>query len=490
MIPIPAMPLGDVVAHAMPLLFLAVVAMLLLVASCFWRPAGGGAERGADVSVIGAVLGCLIAGGLAWVRFRGQEVPQTAMLFAFDRIGWLGGLFLLAATIPTLLLAGPYLRERRLPLPEFVALVLFGVVGMWTMILTTHLVMIFLGLETLSLAAYVLAGYHRAARPSIEAGVKYFLLGAIAAGFLLFGLAFLYGGTGSFDLRTIAQTVFAEITGFHRLYTLIGIALICVGLAFKIGAVPFQFWTPDVYTGAPLPVTIFFATAVKIGAFCVFWRVGEAVTPMLGGVWQQAMWGLAVATMLLGNLAALAQDDLKRMLAYSSIAHAGYALIALVIGHGASLFFYLAAYAIMTIGAFATLMALGSEGRERTTLADVAGLGTTHPRHAFVLALFLFSLAGIPPTVGFFAKYYLFQAAIGGEQVTLVVIAVINSVVSVAYYVRPVVVMYFRPVPEQGVRPLALTGGMRFVIGLSLAGVVGLGLFPSRLLALIAQIWR
>lgn len=464
--------------HAVPILFLFGLATILLMADLWWR------EHDRTPLTIAAVIGISFAGVLAWVRWQGAATAKNVAMLQFDRITWMGGIIILLSALLTIIPAASYLRHRRLPIGEFLALMLYGVVGMWVMIATTHLLMVFLGLETLSLAAYVLAGYHRTERRSIEAAMKYFLLGAVAAAFFLFGLAFIYGGTGTLDLMVIAQIIAGSQATIDRLYTVMGIAFLLVGIGFKIAAVPFQFWAPDVYEGAPLPVTAFFATGVKAGAFIVLWRVADSLAAMATVPWHEVIWGLAVLTMTIGNLAALVQDDVKRMLAYSSIAHAGYALVAIHVMGGASLLFYLVGYTIMTVGAFAAVTALGTETQERTALANFSGLGTRSPWLAAAFAVFLLSLAGVPPTVGFFAKYYLFQSAIGAGQLWLVIIGVLNSVLSVAYYVRPIVVMYFRPAPEGAPTHFAVPMGVNIVMVITLTAVVGLGLFPSPLLTL------
>ncbi|MBI2346545.1 MAG: NADH-quinone oxidoreductase subunit N, partial [Deltaproteobacteria bacterium] len=381
-----SIPWIQLVSHAVPILFLCALATVILVADLWWR------EHDRTPLLGAAVIGCLFAAG-------------------FDRLTWMGGIVVLIAAALTICAAGAYLRERRLPMGEFLALFLYGVAGIWLMIATTNLLMIFIGLETLSLSAYVLAAFHRAERRSVEAGIKYFLLGSVAAAFLLFGIAFLYGGTGTTDLQAMAQVIGGTQGAMERVYSVIGAALILVGLGFKIAAVPFQFWTPDVYEGAPLPVTAFFATGVKAGAFLVLWRAAEALTTLGGPAWTSVVTVLAVATMTVGNCAALMQEDVKRMLAYSSIAHAGYALIGVLVMGGAPLLFYLTAYTVMTMGAFAVVIALGTEAKERTAIFAFAGLGSDRPWLAAAMTLFLLSLAGVPPTVGFFAKYYLFQAA-------------------------------------------------------------------------------
>lgn len=465
----------------LPLLVLVGVALVVLLLDLLPRRASGGF----------VLIGIVAVAVLASRQWALAAAPVPIALLYFDRVSWIGALLVLGIAFCTLCVAPRYLRARELPRGEFSALLLFGVVGLWIMMATHHLALLFVGIETLSLAAYVLAAYHRREPRSIEAGIKYFLLGAVGAAFLLFGLAFLYGGAGTLDLLQIATLRdLTLVPDASQLYLKIGVACLLVGFAFKISAFPFQFWTPDVYTGAPLPVTAFFATAVKAGAFIALWRIALAVAPIVGATWQPLFWGAAVATMCIGNLMALTQEDMKRMLAYSSIAHAGYALIALVIMGSdatvvASLLFYLIAYSLMTLGTFAVLQALGRGDQEETTLGRVAGLASRRPGLAAVYALFLFSLAGFPPTIGFFAKYYLFTQAMAAGATWLVIIAVLNSVVSVAYYVQPIVVMYFRPQPEGALELSPLDRGLRVVLAITGLGVLGWGLFPASLLKLL-----
>jgi len=478
--------------QAAPLLFFTGVAIALLFVNLMGRD-----QQFRGLAALVAFIGTVLTMALIVPRWLGGAEPVAIAFWYFDRLSWAAALLLLGTTALAIPLAPAYLRDRKLPQGEYLALLLFATFGMWCMVATHHLFIIFLGLETMSLAAYVMAAFHRTERNSIEAGIKYFVLGAVAAAFLLFGLAFLYGGTGTLDLLRYAALDFSALESSQRIYTLVGVACVLIGFAFKVAAFPFHWWAPDVYKGAPLPVTAFFATGVKAGAFIALWRVAEGVAGFGGAAWDHLFWWAAVLTMTLGNLAALTQEDLKRMLAYSSIAHAGYALMALAIVRisggvvVSSLLFYLIAYTLMTIGAFAILIALGTKEKEQTMLSHVAGLAGRRPGLAAAFTVFLLSLAGIPPTIGFFGKYYLFQSAMGAGLTGLVVIAVLNSVVSVAYYVRPIVVMYFRPEPtaaEGGsVAAINLTRGVQAVIVVTLLGVLAWGLFPSQLLRLLLQ---
>lgn len=484
---------AELASQGLPLFLLTGVATLVLFLELFRAPHAAEAATWRSPAALVAMLGTLLVMWLIVPRWIDATNPASLALWWFDRIAWVGALIILTATLCAMLLSTHYLRARHLPHGEYLALTLFGAVGLWCMIATHHLIMIFIGLEILSLAAYVMAAYARAEKSSLEAGIKYFLMGAVASAFLFFGLALLYGGTGTLDLVHYQSLAASALEPIDQLYTKIGLACVLIGFCFKIAAVPFHWWAPDVYTGAPLPVTAYFATAVKAGAFLALWRLTDAIVGITGVEWQGLLWWLAVATMTLGNLAALTQTDMKRMLAYSSIAHAGYALIALVIvRHGGdaaitSLLFYLVAYTCMTVGAFAVLIAIGTATEERTLLDDVAGFSRRRPGLAAAFAIFLLSLAGIPPTIGFFGKYFLFQAAIGAGETWLVIIAVLNSVVSVAYYVRPIVTMYFRSDSVHSDALGRIPNGVRVVIAVALLAVMLCGLFPSGLLRLLTQ---
>lgn len=481
-----------------PFLLLVVTGFAVLLADIF-STRDKDEPNAVSLSVIIAFVGVLLAKWLIlprWLATENSPVGELA-LWQFDRVSLFTMGLVLGITLLTILFSPSYLRDRRLPRGEFFGLVILGVAGMWAMVATHHLIMVFIGIETLSLAAYVLAAFHRSEERSLEAGMKYFVLGSLAAAFLLFGLAFIYGGSGTLDLLELRSMSFEMLDQSHRIFSYLGIVFLMVGLAFKIAAAPFQWWAPDVYTGAPLPVTAFFATAVKVGAFAVLWRIADALVGFTGEIWTNVMWWVAVMTMTVGNLAALAQDDVKRMLAYSSVAHAGYTLIAIAVVPTndpmvvSSLLFYLVAYSLMTVGAFTVLIALCKPDSERTSLHNLAGLAGRHPALAGMLALFLLSLAGLPPTIGFFGKYYIFQTAIGAGETLLVIVAVLNSVLSVAYYVRPIVVMYFRPEPQDSsmlATSSGLTIGIRVVLVLTGFGVLAYGIFPTVLLKWLVKL--
>ena len=361
---------------------------------------------------------------------------------------------------------------------EYYALVLFSTTGMLLLASAGDLIVVFLALELMSLSLYVLAGFFKTRLVSGEASMKYFLLGAFASSFLLYGIAMLYGATGSTNLDRIAGSPAAR--DGDPLY-LVGLALLLVGFGFKISTVPFHMWAPDVYEGAPTSVTALIATGSKAAAFAALIRVLVVALRGLQPDWTALLWSLAVVTMTLGNLAALAQANLKRMLAYSSIAHVGYMLVGLVAG-GASgagaVLFYLLAYTFTTIGAFGVLALCQRAGEEAVEVGEYAGLARRNPVLAATLALFLLSLIGIPPLAGFVAKFYLFGAAVRGGHVWLAVIAVLNSAVAAYYYLRVLVYMYMRE-PEAGGAGYVPSFAGGLALAIALIGVVALGVMPA-----------
>ncbi len=395
----------------------------------------------------------------------------------------------------TILLSMGYLHNAAPDQGEYYSLVLFSVLGMMLMAAGGDLIVIFLGLETFSLALYTLAGFRKTELRSNESALKYLLLGAFASGFFLYGIALIYGATGTTILRQI--TAFLADGHPPEPLFLIGGGLLLVGFGFKIASVPFHMWAPDVYEGAPTSVTAFMIAGTKAAAFAAFLRVFLLALPALHMRWSAAIWVLAVLTMTVGNLVALVQSNIKRMFAYSSIAHAGYLLVALVAGGSsgiASILFYLVAYALMNLGAFAVIIAVQDGERERLLLTDYAGLGWQRPVLAACMAVFMFSLSGIPPTAGFMGKLYIFSAALAGDYPGLAVIGVLNSVISVYFYLRVIVIMYMSeaasPLPDRsrGQAPaVPASAAAVLAVLVSVLGTLHLGLFPARLLDLARQ---
>jgi NADH-quinone oxidoreductase subunit N len=360
-------------------------------------------------------------------------------------------LFLITAGL-SILMSIRFLEREGFEYGEYYILLLFATVGMMFMASAADLIIIFLGLETFSLAIYVLAGFFRTQPKSNEASLKYFLLGAFSAGFLLYGIALIYGATGTTNLKGIYEFVSKN----HFLsdpLLLIGMALLIVGFGFKVASVPFHMWTPDVYEGAPTSVTAFMSVGAKAAGFAAFLRVFLYSMSSLQTDWVWILWVLAVLTMTLGNLVAIAQKNIKRMLAYSSIAHAGYILVAMVAASEvstASILYYLLAYAFMNLGAFGVVILYGRKGEENILITDYSGMASRYPLLAAAMAIFMFSLAGIPPTAGFVGKFYIFSAAIKAGYIGLAIIGVLNSALSVYFYLRVTVMMYMRnPEKEQ-----------------------------------------
>ena len=428
-------------------------------------------------------LGGVVAAAAVLLLNRGQaEIAFGGMLAADGFAFFCNLIFLLVAGL-TLLISIAYIRKTGLEHGEYSALLLFSTLGMMIMASSLDLMTIFLGLETLSIPLYILAGFLREQRKSNEAALKYLLLGAFASGFLLYGIALVYGATGSINLPRVAQALASGQVSSPTLLS-IGMGLLIVGFGFKVAAVPFHMWAPDVYEGAPTSVTAFMIAGTKAAAFAAFLRILMTGLPALQPDWSRVLWVLAVLTMTVGNVAAIAQTNIKRMLAYSSIAHAGYLLVALVtgtkLGSGAILF-YLAAYACMTLGAFAAIVALAHREQERLTIGEYAGLGLTRPALGAAMALFMFSLAGVPPTAGFMGKLYIFSAAVQAGQIGLAVIGVLNSVISAFYYLRITVVMYMSPGKSEPA-PDPLAPALSLALAITAAGTLLLGLLPSRVL--------
>jgi NADH-quinone oxidoreductase subunit N len=464
----------------LPVLFVTGLAFLVLILDLFLS----GSDR--EVLAWPSVVGLAIAGIGALVLWGSPPTDTLASSFRLDNYALFFDVILCLGSAIALLMSVEYLETTGIRTGDYYTLALFATAGMMLMAGANDLVVVFLGLEVMSVAVYVLAGIQRDSLRSNEAALKYFLLGAFATGFLLFGIALVYGATGTTRLDLIAERIASAASGENRALLLPGVVLLLVGFGFKVAAVPFHVWTPDVYEGAPTSVTAFMAVGVKAAAFAAFGRVFLSSLAGIADEWRWLVAALAVATMTLGNLLAISQSNIKRMLAYSSIAHAGYLLVALVAGGtsgGSALLFYLLAYGLMNLGAFAVVIALAKRGETSEEIERFAGLGFRHPALGAAMGVFLLSLAGVPPFVGFVGKLYLFSAAVSEGWVVLAVIGVLNSVVSAYYYIWVIVVMYMREgnemAPALSARPYVATA-----IGVALAGTVGIGLFPGPFLAL------
>jgi NADH-quinone oxidoreductase subunit N len=430
-------------------------------------------------------------GAAAWTTLTTADpLPLAAFgnMFIDDRLSDLLKLMLYGAVAAVLIYSRDYLRLRRLYRGEFYVLVLFATLGMMVMISASHFLTLYLGLELLSLCLYALVGLQRDSRVASEAAMKYFVLGALASGLLLYGLSLLYGITGSLEIARVA----AAVTYGERGPVLVfGLIFVVAGLAFKLGVVPFHMWIPDVYQGAPTAVTLFIGSAPKFAAFAFFVRLLVEGLGSLATDWQPMLALMATLSIALGNLAAIAQTNIKRMLAYSTITHMGFVLLGFLAAGETGLsaaFFYVVAYVLMSLGGFAMILLLSREGFEAEALEDFKGLNQRSPWHAFLMLLLMVSMAGVPPTLGFYAKLSVLQAALQAGFVGLVVFAVLMSVVGAFYYLRVVKLMYFdAPVDNT---PLRASADMQVLLSANGLAVLALGLMPQPLLALCAEAIR
>jgi len=434
-----------------------------------------------------APLLALIGLGVSFVFAVQQWGNQMSGFFGMvtcDDFGTAFKLLFLVVAVLVLLIAHRFLAVKGIATPEFYALLLISTMGMMVMANTTDLIVMFLGLEIMSVPLYVMAGLARRSLESNEAGIKYFIMGAFASAFLLLGIAFVFGASGTTDLRRIVADYNFIVSNFEN-YLYAGAALILVGFGFKIAAVPFHAWAPDVYQGAPTPVTAFFSVGPKAAGFAVMLRIFLFGFEQMG-VLTELFWVLAVLTMTVGNILALRQDNVKRMLAYSSIAHAGYILVALCVGGNdaiAAAVFYLLGYAMFNLGAFAVVTLLETRSDCKSDFSELTGMSTSAPYLSAVLALFMFALSGFPPTVGFLGKFYIFSAAVKSGYILLTVIGVMNSFLSVYYYLRVVKTSYFDKF-ERAFVPVTYSPAMMVVLIVTVVGTLGLGFFPDRILQL------
>ena len=429
----------------------------------------------------------------AWVTLIGTGVSLAVVfqrwgswghgfngVIVLDKYATFFNVIFLIGTGLTVFISTEYLRREEAGRSEYYFLILCATLGMMLMAAAADLIMVFLGVELLSLSLYVLVGFFRGRSESNESSLKYLLLGAFATGFLLYGIALIYGATGSTNLGRIGSALAG-----HRVENLpmlmAGVGLLLVGLGFKVAAVPFHMWAPDVYEGAPTAITAFMSAGPKAAGFAALLRLLMTAFPTIRPEWSAALWVLAVLTMTVGNLAAIAQHSIKRMLAYSSIAHAGYVLVALTAANDqgiAGVPFYMLAYTFMNIGAFAVVTLVSRRGEEGLDLRDYAGLAHRNPALALAMTVFMLSLAGFPPTAGFLGKFYIFGAAVKAGYVTLAIIGVLNSLISVYFYLGVVVNMYMKS-PAEGSAPVAVTPSAAFATGLAAIATLLIGISPS-----------
>jgi NADH-quinone oxidoreductase subunit N len=497
----------------LPELILSLAGVVVMLVDAFTRRAGQRWVTG-SLSLAG-----LIASAVAcvWLWQSGDETRQTAFngMIVLDSMRLSFTLVFIVVSTLTVLISMIWVEREQLPAGEFHSLLLFATVGMMLMASGGDLVVIFLGLELLSIATYVMAGFRKTDRRSNESSLKYFILGSFSSAFLLYGIALVYGATatpvagaaGQYNAGTTNLVEIAERLneGLYPPLLFAGAAMIMIGFGFKIATAPFHVWTPDVYEGAPTPVTAFMAAGPKAAGFASFMRVflvafpfvsalqgGATVAGQVHGAWLNALALLAALTMTVGNVVALVQNNVKRMLAYSSIAHAGYALVGFVAAGAArddadrqaavaAVIFYLLAYAVMNLGAFAVVTLMARGGDRRTDVEDYAGIGFRAPTLAFALTLFLLSMLGIPLTAGFMGKIVVFKEAVNRGYMWLVVVGVLNTAISVYYYLRLVVVMFFRERTTEWGAP-KVPASLAFALALTVAGVFYLGIFPGRVL--------
>ena len=440
-------------------------------------------------------LGALVLCFFITASKMGQSTFAFSNLVVVDAYASFWKLVLYFVSGLTILLSMSYLKDEQIDLAEFYGFVLLSLTGMMIMVSAADLLTIYLGIELMSISLYIMAGFKRFEAQSIESSAKYFILGSFSSGILLYGISLMFGVAGSTRLAEIAVAV--EARGMHDPIVLIGMMLLIVGFGFKVAAVPFHMWTPDVYQGAPTSVTAFMAVASKAASFGAFLRV---MLEAFGGVkpnWNGLILGICIVTLILGNIVAIVQTNIKRMLAYSSIAHAGYALIGLVVAGWvgteagvasrglSSIMLYLAIYSFMTMGAFTIVAVLRRGGLEGEELEDFTGLAKRHKGAAFMMMLFMISLAGIPPTAGFIGKFYLLMAAVNAGLAWLAIVGLVFAAVSAFYYLRVVMVMYMRePSSDQELETrLTLSPTATVVLACAVAGVVVLGIYPGPLVS-------
>jgi len=434
---------------------------------------------------LGAIsLGGIVLAFLANIWAYGERGPAFQNMIIIDGYGTFFRGVVLVVGFLCILGSLSYMEREKSQSGEYYALILFSIVGQCVLATSSDLIMVFIGLEISSIATYILAGFQRDDRRNNESALKYFLLGSFATAFLLYGIAWIYGLIGSTNLQEIRRV----LDQGNQPTVLVGLAmaLMFVGFGFKVSIAPFQMWAPDVYQGAAAPVSAFMSAGPKAAAFAIFFRVFMTSFRSMNERWIPLVWGCALLTMIIGNFAALLQTNVKRLLGYSSIAHAGYVLVALTassqVGVAAAMF-YLASYALMNIGAFTVISHVAARNERHVRIDDLAGLGQREPVTAALLAIFVFSLIGVPLTGGFFGKFYVFQAALNSHLVWLTVLGLVNSAIAAYYYLKIIVAIYMREPNEEMAELQAPSPSLQIALWASAVGVLILGIFPSTLLS-------
>lgn len=465
-------------------LLMALPEILVLVAACVVLLVEASASERYRALVYQLSQASLVIAGAALVGlYPVARVEGFSGMFVRDPVGSVVALFILIVAYFVFAYSREYLESRSILRGEFYVLGLFAVLGMMVLVSAGSLLSVYLGLELLSLSLYAMVALHRESEVASEAAMKYFVLGAIASGMLLYGISMIYGATGTLELGSIAAA--AATAESPRVVLVFGLVFLVVGLGFKLGAVPFHMWIPDVYQGAPTAMTLFISSAPKLAAFAMAFRLLVDGVPQLSAEWQQMLVGLSVLSMAVGNVVAIAQTNLKRMLAYSTIAHVGFLLLGFIAagpsGYAAALF-YAIVYALMGMGAFGMIILLGRAGFEADRLDDFRGLNERSPWSAFMMLVLMFSMAGVPPFLGFWAKWSVLAAVVGAGFVWLAVVAVVFAIIGAFYYLRVVRLMYFEK-PED-LAPIAARQGIRVMLSVNALAILALGIYPGALLGL------
>ena len=472
--PIPTPPI-DLISLA-PVLVLSVFGMMVLITDLF-------IGKNKSILVFMSLIGLLMAAISSLAKFN-LPVHSFNGAYVVDHLSVFFTFIFCISSAMAILLSVDFNKREEIKVGEYYSLILFCTVGMIVLASSTDMIMIFLGIEIISISLYILAGVRRKDIKSNEAALKYFLLGAFATGFLLYGMALIYGSTGSTKLSIISKVV-SEGQIISEPLMLMGVVLLIIGFSFKIAAVPFHMWAPDVYQGAPTPVTAFMAVGPKAASLAAFYRVMTEAMPELSYSWEILLCIVSVLSMFIGNLGAIMQTNIKRLIAFSSVSHVGYLLIAIIAKSSlssSSLMFYMLTYAFMIFGVFGIVILLGRKGDENLEIENYSGLAYKHPIIALTMTIFLLSLGGLPPLAGFVAKFYIFSAALKEGYLILVIIAVLNSAISLYYYLKVIVFMYMK----EPVKPfnITLSPMTLLVIAISVFGTIQLGIYPDPIIFL------
>jgi NADH-quinone oxidoreductase subunit N len=472
--PIPTPPI-DLISLA-PVLVLSVFGMMVLITDLF-------IGKDKSILVFISLTGLLMAAISSLAKFN-LPVHSFNEAYVVDHLSVFFTFIFCISSAMAILLSVDFNKREEIKVGEYYSLILFCTVGMVVLASSTDMILIFLGIEIISISLYILAGIRRKDIKSNEAALKYFLLGAFATGFLLYGMALIYGSTGSTKLAIISKVI-SEGQIISEPLMLMGVVLLIIGFSFKVAAVPFHMWAPDVYQGAPTPVTAFMAVGPKAASLAAFYRIMTEAMPELSYSWEILLCIVSVLSMFIGNLGAIMQTNIKRLIAFSSVSHVGYLLIAIIAKNSlssSSLMFYMLTYAFMIFGVFGIVVLLGRKGDENLEIENYSGLAYKHPIIALTMTIFLLSLGGLPPLAGFVAKFYIFSAALKEGYLILVIIAVLNSAISFYYYLKVIVFMYMK----EPVKPLTVTLSPMtlLVIAISAFGTIQLGIYPDPIISL------